>query len=163
MRVANFGRVWFWLLSHAMRHVCMHACAAPPPPSHALTHWLADLVMGLSLTQWLCYVTTTQTALPASTLPPPRPPLVSMQFLAEKALALHLPTAAILPPSFYSGGWKRGARGKGREEDVWSAQGRNLTSLQFWEHFFNKQNMYNCSFSPQKSYICFLFNHSVGL
>lgn len=44
MRVANFGRVWFWLLSHAMRHVCMHACAAPPPVarSDTLTGWFGD-------------------------------------------------------------------------------------------------------------------------
>lgn len=43
MRVANFGRVWFWLLSHAMRHVCMHACAAPPiARSDTLTGWFGD-------------------------------------------------------------------------------------------------------------------------
>lgn len=44
------------------KHRCTRVCHSP---QHALTHWLADFVMGLSLTHWLCYVTTTEAALPS--------------------------------------------------------------------------------------------------
>ena len=112
--------------THGHKHRCTGVCHSHP---HALTHWLADFVMGLSLTHWLCYVTTTESAPPPSSPPSPSlsaPPCIHAVFSRE-APALH-PS-----PSSSSGGWKWGARGKGREEDVWRAQGGDLTSLSFGE------------------------------
>lgn len=96
------------------------------PPQLALTHWLVDCVMGLSLTHWLRYVITRK----RPPFPPPsvphsgRPPLVSMQFLAERE-------APCLPPSLLmSGGWQQGwgaKRKAGQEEDAWRAEGDDLT------------------------------------
>ncbi len=122
-RVANFKRVWFWFLlaqagwnhpccmythtqthTQTHKHRCTRVCHSPP---HTLTHWLADFVMGLSLTHWLCYVTTTETALPPSspTLPSlSAPPCIHAVFSRE-ALALHSPLSATTPPSSCSGGW----------------------------------------------------------
>lgn len=106
-------------------------------PQHALTHWLADFVMGLSLTHWLRYVTTRETAFPPpSPLPPslPAPPCIYAVFSRE-ALA-HIPpsssSSSTTSALSYSGGWQWGwgSNEKGQDEDVWRAQGDNLT--QFW-------------------------------
>lgn len=104
-------------------------------PQHALTHWLADFVMGLSLTHWLCYVTTRETAFPPPfPLPPsvPAPPCIYAVFSRE-ALA-HLPPSSSSTTSApsYSGGWQWGwgANEKGQDEDVWRAHEDDLT--QFW-------------------------------
>lgn len=103
-------------------------------PQHALTHWLADFVMGLSLTHWLRYVTTRETAPPPpSLLPPslPAPPCIYAVFSRE-ALA-HLPPSSSSTTSApsYSGGWQWGwgANEKGQDEDVWRAQGDDLTQF----------------------------------
>lgn len=141
---AYFRRVWFdfsqlrqdeispaaCIHTHAntarVKNTDAHACA---PPHHTL--WHTDWLILWWACLWHTDCATLQQQRPPPLLPPlcllpSRPPLVSMQFLAEK------PLPSTPHPPFSSGGWKRGAKGKGREEDVWRAQGGDLTSLQFW-------------------------------
>lgn len=164
MRVANFGRVWFWLLSHAMRHVCMHACAAPPPPfarSDTLTGWFGDGLVSDTVTMLRYNNTDSPPCLhPPS---PSAPPCIHAVF-SRKSPCPPSPHRCYSPPPLSTP--EDGNEGQEEKDEKRMCGGHRDETwprYSFENIFFNKQNMYNCSFSPQKSYICFLFNHSVGL
>ena len=146
-RVANLMRVWsdFSTLrqdkisraththwhrhkhTQSHKHRCMRVCHSPP---HTLTHWLAHSVMGPSVTHWLRYITTTETALPSVSFSPPAPPCIHAVF--SRAALPHTPLPPLLPlPPLEVGNEDGGQEEKDRRR---MCEGHCETSLIFGEH-----------------------------